>query len=312
MVNKSNQIKGIYFAIATAFISGISIFFNKFAVGLIKPPLVFTTFKNVGVGLLIIGIIIALGKWKQIKKISKKDFYYLLAIGVIGGSLPFYLFFTGLSQIPAINAALIQKTLVFWVILLAIPFLKEKLSKLQFLAVILLFLGNLTTGGFKGFLFSQGELMILAATILWAVENVLAKKVLPNVDSDIVVAARMGFGSVILLISSFILAPKEVLGTFHLSNMQSFLLIGSILLLLGYVMTWYRALKFAPAITVASILVASTLVTNVLSAVFITHAWTKDMGIQSLIMLIGVGLFIFATRKGSSSVSALKKAKRLG
>jgi drug/metabolite transporter (DMT)-like permease len=312
MVNKSNQIKGIYFAIATAFISGISIFVNKFAVGAITPPLVFTTAKNVGVGLLIMGIIIGFGKWKKLKKISKKDFYYLLLIGIIGGSIPFYLFFTGLSMTPAINAAIIQKTLVFWIIILAIPFLKEKLSKLQFLAIILLFLGNLTIGGFKGFLFSQGELMIFAATIFWAIENILAKKILPRIDPDILTAARMGFGSIILLITSQILAPKGLANIFHLSNIQLLWMTLTVISLLAYVMTWYRALKFAPVITVASILVTATLVTNVLSAVFITHAWTKDMGIQSLIMLVGVGLFIFVTKRGLTSINSPKRAKQLG
>jgi drug/metabolite transporter (DMT)-like permease len=304
---QQNQIKGVYFAIATAFISGVSVFFNKFAVGLIKPPLVFTTFKNLGVGILIMAIIFLFGKWKEVKKIKKKDFIYLLLIGIIGGSLPFYLFFTGLSQVPAINAALIQKTLVLWVIILAIPFLKEKLSVVQLTAIALLFLSNLSIGGFKGFTYSHGEMFILAATILWGIENVLAKKILPNVDSDIVVAARMGFGSIVLLIASFILAPKGVSSFVNLSTFQLALLSVSILLLLGYTMTWYRALKFAPAITVSSVLVASTLITNVLSAIFITHAWTPEMGVQSLTIVIAVGIFLRLARKRESLIKPATK-----
>lgn len=308
----SNQTKGIYFAIATALISGVSIFVNKFAVDAIKPPLVFTATKNIGVGLLIFAIIIALGKWKKLKKISRKDFYYLLLIGVVGGSIPFYLYFTGLSKIPAINAALIHKTLVLWVIILAIPFLKEKLTKMQALAITLLFASNLVIGGFKGFKFSQGELFVLAATILWAVENILAKKILPRIDADILTAARMGFGSIILLIAAWFVAPVGLTQITHLSNIQWFWMIITAVALLAYVMTWYRALKLAPAITVASVLVASTIVTNVLSAVFITHAWTKEMGIQALIMLIGVGIFWLTARKEIVAVPSKKKVLKLG
>lgn len=67
--------------------------------------------------------------------------------------------------------------------------------------------------------------------------------------------------------------------------------------LLGYVMSWYRALKYAPATTVTSILVASTLVTNVLSAIFITHTWTEEMEVQAVLMIVGVAVFWFASKK---------------
>lgn len=158
--------KGIYLALLTALISGISNFVNKIAVAAIKPPLVFTAEKNAIVGILIIGILIATWKWEKIKNLTRKQISYLVLIGIIGGSLPFYLFFTGLSLIPAINGALIHKTLVFWVALLAIPFLKEKISKLQILAVLLLFASNFVIGGFVSLQHSRGELFVLIATIL--------------------------------------------------------------------------------------------------------------------------------------------------
>ena len=120
----TNHAKGIYLALITALISGISIFVNKFAVGAIQPPLVFTATKNVGVGLLIVGIILATRKWRLIRNLNRREIIYLILIGIIGGSIPFYLYFTGLSQIPAINAALIHKTLVVWVAFLAMPFFK--------------------------------------------------------------------------------------------------------------------------------------------------------------------------------------------
>lgn len=293
----STQSKGIQLALLTAVISGIAIFINKFAVDAINPPLVFTAMKNVGVGALIISFLILSSKWKLVKTLRKREWIYLILIGIIGGSIPFYLYFTGLSMTPAINAALIHKTLVFWVILLAVPFLKEKLSPLQLLAVVLLFAGNLTIGGFKGFHYSQGEFFILMATMLWAVENILAKKILPNVDPDIVTSARMGFGSVILLGAAALTAPAALSTSLALTSIQWFWMVLTMVTLLGYVMSWYRALKYAPAITVSAVLVAGTLVTNVLSAVFITHTLTVDLMIQTIFILAGTGLFWFISKK---------------
>jgi len=301
----SNQTKGINLAIVTALISGVSIFVNKFAVDAVRPPLFFTAAKNAGVALLILGIFLATGKWQQIKKLKKGEFVYLLLIGIIGGSLPFYLYFTGLSQIPAINAALIHKTLVLWVALLAVPFLKEKMSKVQIAGVLLLFSANFIIGGFKGFQFSRGELFVLIATILWAVENILAKKILPRVDPDLIVAARMGVGAVVLLSAVAVTAPGVLSRGLVFTPTQWFWMILTVALLLGYVMSWYRALKFAPAVSVTSVLVVSTLVTNALSAIFITHSWNVILTIQSLLMMLGMGILWLVDRKRYKVLLAL-------
>jgi drug/metabolite transporter (DMT)-like permease len=291
----ANQTRGIRLAIITALISGISIFVNKLAVSAIEPPLVFTATKNASVGLFILGILLATKKWQQFKKLTRREFIYLILIGIIGGSLPFYLYFTGLSQIPAINAALIHKTLVLWVAILAVPFLREKLTSIQILGVTLLFGSNLAIGGFQGFQFSFGELLVLAATILWAVENILAKKILFSLDPDLVVAARMGFGSIILLISSSLVYPQALGNIINLNFTQWLWLIITAAFLFGYVMTWYRALKLAPATTVASVLVASTLVTNVLSALFVARALTPLLILQALLAISGIGLLFWST-----------------
>ena len=300
--------KGIYFAFATSIISGVSIFLNKFAVAAIKPPLFFTTTKNIVVGLILVSVIIAFRKLPQIRILQKKDIVRLIMIGLVGGSLPFYLFFTGLANVPAANAAIIQKSLVVWVAILAIPFLKEKFSLLSILAVALLFIGNNYIGGFKGFSFSSGELMIGGATMLWAVENVIAKKALKNIDADIVSAARMGLGAIVLLGATLVTAPSSFTSILSFDTTQWLWLGITSMLLVGYVMTWYRALALAPATTVTAILVFSTVITNVLSAIFVTHTWTEAVGIQVLLISVGVLMAYvsagrFASQKQEFAVS---------
>ena len=293
--------QGIYFAFATSLISGVSIFLNKFAVAAIKPPLFFTTTKNIVVGLILVSVIIALRKLPQIRALQRTDIIRLVAIGLVGGSLPFYLFFTGLESVPAASAAIIQKSLVVWVAILAIPFLKEKFSLLSILAVSLLFIGNNYIGGFKGFSFSSGELMIGGATMLWAVENVIAKKALKDIDADIVSAARMGFGAIVLLGATLITSPSSFTSILSFDTTQWFWLGITSMLLVGYVMTWYRALALAPATTVTAILVFSTVITNLLSAIFVTHTWTEAMGIQVLLISVGVLMTYIATRRYSTT-----------
>jgi drug/metabolite transporter (DMT)-like permease len=284
--------KGISFALLASFVSGISIFINKFAVTAIPQPLVFTSIKNTAVAISIIGVLFLNGKWRQIKKLSHKELGLLTLIGVVGGSIPFYLFFTGLSTIPAINGAIIQKTLVLWVAILAIPFLKEKLSRISIIAVFLLFLANILIGGFTGFKYSTGEGLVLLATLLWAIETVLAKKIIPNIDPDILTAARMGIGAIVLLLMSVIMQPIALSGIPSFSYTQWFWLALTATTLFIYVSTWYRALKFASAIMVTSILVGVTFVTNLLSAIFITHTFSSLLIIQSILITVGITILV--------------------
>ena len=289
--------KGMQLALLTALISGVSIFINKFAVMAIKPPLMFTASKNFGVALLIIGLLIATAKWKKIAVLTKSEIGKLVAIGVIGGTVPFYLFFTGLAMTGAVNANLINKTLVIWVAIIAIPFLKEKLTAKHVMAILLLFGANAYVGGFKGFQFNQGELMILGATLFWAVEYVIAKKVLATVDPDLVTGARMGLGSVLLMAAAYWQHPQAVAQIGHLNQTQWMWMGATMVSLLVYVMIWYRALKYAKAITVTTVLVAATLVTNVLSAIFVDHSLKTEMIYQGLVMMVGVGMVVWAERE---------------
>ena len=92
--------------------------------------------------------------------------------------LPFYLFFQGLTLSSAATGALIHKTLIFWVALWAIPILKEKINTKQWLALGLIFGSNFIIGGLPRLAWGIGEWMILGATLLWSIENIIAKNVL--------------------------------------------------------------------------------------------------------------------------------------
>jgi len=291
---KSNFRKGVQLALATALFSGVANFVNKFAVST-ADPLVFTTLKNTLVAFIVIGLLILACKLPKIRSLSRRDIIQLLAIAVIGGSLPFYLFFTALKEMPAINAALIHKTLVLWVALLAVPLLRERVSSLQLGAIGLIYSVNLLTGTFKGVSFQGPELMVLVATLLWAVENVIAKVTLRRVDPDIVVGARMGLGSLILVLVVIILGKGSQLFTF--TPQQFSLTLLTSFLLFGYVATWYRALKLAPVTLVATVLTSATLVTNLLTGIFVSHTFDLQQFAEAVFVSAGLWFFLTVSRR---------------
>ncbi len=73
-------------------------------------------------------------------------------------------------------------------------------APLHFAAIALLLAGQIWLAGDAGtVVFGTGEALILAATLLWAVEVVIAKWLLDSVDSRMLGAARMAVGTVVLL-----------------------------------------------------------------------------------------------------------------
>ena len=122
-------------ALLTAVFSGVNNFITKIAVTAVKDPVVYTTLKNAIVAVFLMGMIIIWKKRGEIARLTRKQKQLLILIGIIGGSIPFILYFTGLKQTSALNASLIHKTLFVWVAILAIPILKEKLTWLQFAAM---------------------------------------------------------------------------------------------------------------------------------------------------------------------------------
>lgn len=288
-----NEHKGIYLAFLTALISGFAVFLNKFAVSIWNNSSVFTTAKNMVAAGFLISFIFLLKKLPELKTLSKKQWLLLAAIGLIGGSVPFLLFFKGLTLTSAVSAAFIHKTLFIWVALMALLFLKEKISSLQFLALGIILIGVYFLKPFGNFHFGYGEFLILSATFLWAIENIIAKFALRNIPALTVGSARMFFGSFFLL---FYLFFTDNLGQlFVFSGAKAGWLIISGAILFGYVFTWYSALKFAPATTVSTILVVAGPITLFLDSIFITRHFAALPVIP--IVMITAGALFFAQNK---------------
>lgn len=279
--------KGFKLALITAGFSGVAVWLNSLTVKAVGDALVFTTVKNLGVAI-ILGIILLRQKinWEEVTNQRRR----LLLIGIIGGSLPFYLFFQGLLTANPATAALIHKTLIFWVALWAVPVFKEKISVKQWLALGIIFGSNFIIGGLPALKWGKGETMILGATLLWAIENIIAKATLKNLSAEVVGGARMIIGSMILL--ALTLAGGKINLIFKLNGSQWLMTGMSMVMLTGYVLSWYKALKLAPVTLVATVLTLATIITNTLSSIFITRQFNFEVIYQSILLVIGMAVFV--------------------
>ncbi len=304
--DKDSLKKGVLLALIAAIISGFAIFYSKFAVAKI-PPLILTTSRNMTAAvLLMVSYFLLLRRRQELKNLKKEDAIKLVLIGIIGGALPFYLFFSGLQLVKAPIANLIHKTLFIWVTFLAVVFLKEKLNLGYIIAFILIFIGNFYFAKIPTS-FGKGELLILIATLFWSVENILAKKVLKNVSSELVGLSRMGIGSLILVAALITTGQLGKLSAINSQQLTVILIGGTILFF--YVYFWYKALKYAPASLATLILTFSVVVGNILTGAFAgVKILPKDLYSSFLIIIATIILYFVATHQPAYDLPGRKRS----
>jgi drug/metabolite transporter (DMT)-like permease len=254
---------GLSLALATAVISGFAIFINGYASREFDSATLFTTLKNAFVGLALLAFVLQGRHLREMRSLPSRSLAGLGLIAVVGGSIPFVLFFEGLQRVESGNAAFIHKTLFLWVAVLAIVALRERLGLAQLSALAALLVAQITIAGPGRLGVGVGEAMVMTATLLWAMETVLARKLLPGMSSSLAATARMAGGSMILV--AYVLASGKAGAVLQLTAEQWAWALGTGFVLLLYVTTWYAALKRAPATAVTAVLTIGAPITAFLN-----------------------------------------------
>ena len=282
--------RGIVLVLLTAIISGFSIFINKFGVSGMNPY-VFTFLKNSVVAVLLVSIIVLAFQFKHFKKLKRNDWFKLGLIGLLGGSIPFLLFFKGLQLTSGATGAFVHKTMFIFAAILALTFLKEKLNKTVIIAAVLLLIGNFLLLNLTSFSFGVGEGLILLATVFWAGEFTLSKHVLKELPSNVVAFGRMFFGSLFILAFLGITGEVSAIGSISLAQF-GWVLVTSIFLLF-YVLTWYGGLKHVKVSTATSILLLGSPITTLLSIVFLDAVVSFTQVLGGSFISLGVFLIVY-------------------
>ncbi|HEU0001904.1 MAG TPA: DMT family transporter [Ktedonobacteraceae bacterium] len=292
---KLSQRQGITLALVAAIVSGVSIYVNKFGVAHIRDPFVYTTVKN---SVVVVGLLAAVGllaSWKELRSMTPARWLAWIGLGVIGGGVPFLLFFQGLTTASAASASLLQKTLFLWVALLAVPFLKEHPGPWQVLGLVVLAVSQFLLQPLTHWHgWGSGETLILIATLLWAMETILAKKVLGWMSPTTAALGRMGIGALVMW--GFLAFTGRATMALTLNGTQWLWVVVTALFLLGYVWTWYSALKAAPASLVTSLLTIGAIVTILLTALFNGQTATAPQITSMALLVLGGALLVLPSK----------------
>lgn len=296
--------KGYFLVFLTAVISGFAIFLNKYGVTVVDPY-TYTFLRVLVVAVFLSGLLLALNDRRILKNLTKKQWTLLIIIGLVGGSIPFLLFFKGLSLTNAAQGSFVHKTMFIYAAFFAAALLKEKIGKKFLFGGLFLLLGSSLLLTKVPHSLNTGDLLIFSAAILWALENTIAKYVLGDLPGRTVAWARMFFGAFFILL--FLLGTHRLpLENTLTAEQISWVLLTSAILF-GYVLTWYSGLKLIPVHKATAILLLGSPITTFL--VLISGGGINPREILAGVFIILGTVFVVGIKE---TRKALEKIKGFG
>lgn len=233
---------GIVLVLMTAAISGVSTFVNFWAVqGTTSDAFVAVRNTAVAGALLVVAVAASGGR---LPRLSRRDAARLAVIGLVGGAVPFVLFFRGLQMAAtaggAATATFGYRALFLFAAVGAVVYLKEAVPRRWAIGAGAILAGNFALLSLTVPLWSDGTALVLAATALWAGEYALSRRALSDLPATTVAWGRMGFGAAFLLV--WLLATSGPAAASSLTGDQWVWVAVSGALLAAFVSTWYAGL----------------------------------------------------------------------
>lgn len=283
---------GIVLVLVTVVISGISNFVNFRGVQGTDVD-AWIALRNAAVALLLVPVALFVGPGLRVRP-TRAQWAQLASIGLVGGAIPFLLYFHGfqmaLGQGGAAAASLGYRSLFLVATVLSIVFLRERIPRRFFLAAALLLGGNVLLLAVSGPIWTGGTVFVLLATALWAGEYTLSKRALRALPSGVVAEARMGFGALFLI--AYLALTGQVASVAQFSGADWMMLSLSALLLFGFVATWYAGLKTVDLSVASSLLVLAFPITWLLGVLTTGEGVTLSQVGGAVAIFAGAGLVV--------------------
>jgi drug/metabolite transporter (DMT)-like permease len=252
---------GYFYAGLNAVISGFAIYINSLGVNLFRDSTLYTTLKNTVVGVALLIPVLVLTKQRgELGRLTRRQWGYLLLLAVIGGSVPYALFFRGLQLTTPVTGSLLNHAQFLLVAVLAVVLLAERVGPLLWVALITLLVGTTLGTSLHLVRWNTGALLVLLSTVLFAGGFVLAKYLLRELSTLTVMAAKMTMGSALLI--AYVAATGHLGAVAHLSTVQWAYALGTGLILLAFTVTAFLALRYASATAATAIPAAAPLITT--------------------------------------------------
>lgn len=280
---------GVLGKISVSAFSPLTVTFLRVAVSLIFLIFIFSIQKKMGKVLRLVIV-----NWKK-----------FLALAVFGVGVAMIVGFIGVDLTTAINYGLIYNLSPIFILLFAVPFLREKMRGVDFVFICLAFLGAgiIVTNGQSPFValgrHLVGDLLVLASAVGWALYSVIGTKFSrerPELDS-----LTITFGSflcAVIILAPFILTTPSLGTVYEMINWKT---IGATLALsvlstaLLFVL-WFKFIKEKGGVWASLVSLSENLSGVILPIIFLNEKLTWPIVIGGLLIVAAVAGKEFVSR----------------
>jgi drug/metabolite transporter (DMT)-like permease len=246
------------------------------------------SYLGAGMGMIIIGLMRKGAHiTSQEAKLTRKDLPYLALMVILDALAPIFLFL-GLSRSTASTVALLNNFEIVATSVIALVIFKEAIGRRVWFAIVFLSLGGviLSVEDWGTLVFSPFALCVLAATILWGLENNVTRMLSLSDPLQIVTIKGIGSGALALILALF------------LEKISFDILYALLALLLGFVSIglsvyfYILSQRMLGAARTASVYVAAPFIGVTLSFIFLHDSPAPSFYLALVFMLIGMYLSV--------------------
>ncbi|RNA69321.1 DMT family transporter [Alteribacter keqinensis] len=147
---------------------------------------------------------------KELRKLTSKEYLLIMIIAVFGQLSHHALLAVGLVNTTASNASLILGLIPITTAVLAVIFLKDRLTFLRLLGIVTGFIGVALVVLQNGdsVIISRGDLLVFVSMVSQAISFIFIKKLTATVSSKQLTAVMLLIGSLLLIGMSMVFEPQ--------------------------------------------------------------------------------------------------------
>lgn len=246
------------------------------------------------IGVIILGAAAAIKR--QLSLPTRRDLVYFAILGFLGITFHQWLQSTGLVTAQASTTAWIVATTPVFIAILSTIFLREKLSWLQAIGIILAAGGVLLVVSkgdvvslFEGHFGEPGDILIMISAVNWAVFSILSRRGLQVHQATQMMFYVMVIGW--LFTSALFFSTDTIADISHLTweSVLGVAFLGVFCSGLAYI-AWYDGLQAVPASQVGAFLFIEPLVAVIVAWAFLGEPLLLSAIAGGLVILLGVRL----------------------
>jgi drug/metabolite transporter (DMT)-like permease len=290
LINRSDRIKAIIYAILAAVFYAINVPCSKALLSNVAPTYM-ASFLYIGAGIGVgIMYLFHFQKESKTERLTRNDLPYTVGMVLLDILAPILLMM-GISIGSAANASLLGNFEIVATTLIAFLIFHEKISWRLWVAIMLVTVSSiiLSFAGQDSLNFSMGSLLVIGATICWGLENNCTRNISGKSTYQIVTIKGLCSG-----IGSFVIATvlRETFPS--IKNIVMILTLGYVAYGLS-IFTYIRAQKTLGAAKTSAYYAIAPFVGVLLSFIFLKEQITTTFVIALLIMVAGTAVIVYET-----------------